>query len=60
MYTGDANGNGFINAVDRNLVIVGTGLIGYINSDLNLSGFTNAVDRNLVIVNTGIITGIPN
>jgi len=60
MYAGDANGNGIINAADRNLVIINTGYSGYFGFDLNLNGINNAADRNIVIQNTGRATYVPN
>ena len=49
MYGGDADGNGVINAIDKNLKwLLQNGLIGNYAGDFNLDGVVNAFDINLV------------
>ena len=61
MYAGNGNGDGSINATDRNLVWrVQNGTQGYLNGDFNLNGVANATDRNLLWrLNNGIASQVP-
>lgn len=56
MYAGDANGDGSINAIDKNVLWLNqNGTNGYLGSDFNLSGFVNAIDKNnFWLLNNGI------
>ena len=61
MIAGDGNGNGVINAIDRNAVWrVQNGTIGYLGGDFNLNSIVNAIDRNgYWRNNNGILTQVP-
>lgn len=59
LYAGDVNGNGVINAVDRNLVITNNSSMTYNNADLNLNAVVNAADRNIVISNNSKLCLVP-
>jgi len=61
MYAGDGNGDGVINATDRNLVWrVQNGTVGYLTGDFNLDGVANATDRNLYWrINNGKSGSVP-
>ncbi|MBN2105231.1 hypothetical protein JW835_14435 [bacterium] len=61
MICGDANGDGAITAVDKNLYWrPNNGLIGYLDADLNLDGAVTAVDKNLYWrPNNGLSTVVP-
>ena len=61
MLAGNANGDGAINAVDRNILWrVQNGFSGYLGGDFNLSGSVNAVDQNVFWrANNGIPTQVP-
>jgi hypothetical protein len=61
MYAGDGDGNGYINAVDRNSFWrLQNGTNGYLSADFDLNGSVNAVDRNgFWRVNNGMATQVP-
>ena len=61
MLAGDANGDGNVNAVDKNLVWrLQNGFSGYLGGDSDLSGTANAVDANLYWrPNNGIPSQVP-
>ena len=61
MLAGDANGDGNVNAVDKNIVWrAQNGFSGYLGGDSDLSGTSNAVDANLFWrANNGIPTQVP-
>lgn len=49
MYAGDANNDGAVTAIDKNLVWrPDNGNIGYLDADMNIDGAVTAVDKNLV------------
>ncbi len=62
MFSGDGNGDGFINAIDRNTVWrVQNGTLNvYARGDFNLDANVNATDRNLFWrVNNGALSQVP-
>jgi hypothetical protein len=61
MIAGDGNGNGSINATDRNSVWrLQNGNVGYLSGDFNLNGSVSAVDRNnFWRANNGKVSQVP-
>ncbi|MEW6510858.1 MAG: hypothetical protein AB1428_07875 [Bacteroidota bacterium] len=62
MIAGNGNGDGSINAVDRNSVwrVQNGSINGYYTGDFNLNGTVNAIDRNTYWrVNNGILSQVP-
>jgi hypothetical protein len=61
LFGGNANGDGAINAVDRNSFWrPQNGSFGYLGADFDLSGLVNAVDQNSYWrVNNGLLTQVP-
>jgi hypothetical protein len=61
LFAGNGNGDGSINAVDRNSIWrVQNGSLGYFGGDFDLNGTVNAVDQNgYWRVNNGSVTQVP-
>lgn len=53
LYAGELNKDGFINILDRELLLIdlNAALAGYNSNDLNGDGFVNIVDRELLLIN---------
>lgn len=45
MFSGDADGNGVVNAIDRTQIRNNLFQVGYLTTDVNLDGVVNALDR---------------
>lgn len=62
MFAGNGNGDGAVNATDRNVVWrVQNGMVnGYYSGDFNLDGNVNATDRNAYWrLNNGTLSQVP-
>jgi hypothetical protein len=59
MMSGDANGNGYVNATDYLAVKSKIGQTVYFNADCNLNGYVNATDYLFVKRNVGKSTQVP-
>jgi hypothetical protein len=61
MIGGDGNGDGGVDAIDRNAVWrPGNGTAGYLQADFNLDGGADAIDRNTIWrPNNGSGTQVP-
>jgi hypothetical protein len=59
-YTGDSDGSGTVNAVDRSNTWNQRNLTGYYGTDMDLSGTVNAADRSVIWNNRNLSTQVPN
>ncbi len=59
LHSGDANGDGRVNAADRSMIWNDRNLTGYLDTDLNLDGVCNAADRSIVWNNRNLIEQLP-
>jgi len=59
MFSGDADGNGVVNAIDRTQIRNNLFQVGYLTTDVNLDGVVNALDRVQARNNVFQISQIP-
>jgi len=59
LHSGDANGDGTVNAADRSKIWNDRNLTGYLESDLNLDGVCNAADRSNAWNNRNLVAQLP-